>query len=328
MIMSDLYTTKTAALKATKADIVKLKTNNFYINDSKITEDDIGFSLPRDYPKLIPDCDFSISEDYMIYDENGVVEHMSFADKIETGYYMFQYDTNIKKFEIDMSNLKYGYGMFCNSDIEKFKSNMYYLENASSMFYNCRNLSSFETYPAPSNIDNQYCLQNLTDAYDMFVGTNISEIHLEMPSCSNAAGSFSRCPSLTSVYTSLADNCNCYNMFANSINLKEVAIGGGTIDNAERMFDNCCNLSHFNCQTSVLSNLNTYSYGMFRGCILDSDSVELILTGLRTVSSGDIYLGISNSAANTFNTMTGLLPSTNESTVNYKGWTITVKIND
>lgn len=329
MIMSDLYTTKTAALKAIKADVSKLKTKNFYINDTKITENDIGFSLPRDYPKLIPDCDFSISEDYMIYDENGVVEHMSFADKIETGYNMFQNDKNIKKFEFDMPNLKYGYSMFYNSDIEKFDGKLDNLINGNSMFSGCHNLSSFETNYISLSSDFYYYLPSLTSSYDMFKETNISDIKLEMRNCTYADGTFSCCPSLSRVYTSVANNCPCYRMFADSINLEAVWMKQGSVSDGIYMFGGCHNLSNFICQSDFFTNIYENSEGMFKGCKLDASSVERILNGLPTVSNGSIDIGISSNASETFGNITGTIPSpTMETTVNYKGWTITVKIND
>ena len=107
MATNNLYTTKTAALKATKADIRNLDVKKMLLNGQNI-EDLWGLNLPEDYKKFVTRCELPEDENWSIWDDTGNLLYMNFNDKIINGTNMFQNCDNLTTFTFDLGSLTNG----------------------------------------------------------------------------------------------------------------------------------------------------------------------------------------------------------------------------
>ena len=112
---------------------------------------------------------------------------------------------------------------------------------------------------------------------------------------------------------------NCYNLSSFKDPLTSLVDGNS-------MFLNCEKLTDFECDLSSLSD----GTNMFIGCMLNSASIEKILTTIPTYTTGSHKLGLTLltiEEANKFNEITGAsVEIGNIYNIEYKGWTITTYI--
>lgn len=228
--MASNYTTKTAALRATKADmnsakIKKLDASEINFKGQKI-EELWGLNLPEDYPKFVRRCELPSDENWALWSDNGDLLYMNFSDKIKCGTNMFCDCHNLTTFTSDLSSLTNGEYMFSGcSKLTTFTSDLSSLINGEYMFNYCSQLESF-------NSD----LSSLTDGYQMFD----SCVHFN---------------SFNSDLSSLTDGTHmfryCYKLTAFDADLSSLEIGNG-------MFQSC----RLNSKSieRILSTLPTYDY--------------------------------------------------------------------
>ena len=309
------YTTKTAALRATKADINKLDAKRMLLNGKNI-EELWGLNLPDDYKKFITRCELPEDENWAIWDDNGNLLYMNFSDKIINGSYMFYGCSNLSLFSYDLSSLTVAERMFQKcSNLSSFTSDLSSLTNGNNMFSTCSNLTTFTSD-----------LSSLTSGTYMFYScTNLSSFESDLSSLTVAERMFQFCSNLSSFESDLSSLTEGTYMFSGCSNLTTFTSDLTSLSDGSGMFSTCSNLSSFESDLSSLTNGNN----MFSGCILDSNSIENILTTIPTLTNAKtLTIGIRESAASKFAEITGLTPSTTEQTVSYKGWNVKVKIND
>lgn len=269
MATNNLYTTKTAALKATKADVNKLETKKLKVNgkdvatsvkhpnDTRevITENDLWGSwaeITKDGEIIFHDDEVtnpngnstwnrSITkvEDNKAYVGDTLVGDTLYGniqtENIANGYLMFDYCENLVLFDSDLSSLTSGYGMFRGCAFTSFNSDLSSLTTGNDMFGSCTNLTTFES---------------------------------NMSSLKNATQMFSGCTSLT--------------LFTSDLSKLEVGM---------TMFQSCENLTTFVSDLSSLTN----GYNMFFNCKLDTDSLMHIAETIRDVRN------LTNSGTNPWN---------------------------
>ena len=228
--MASNYTTKTAALRATKADmnsakIKKLDASEINFKGQKI-EELWGLNLPEDYPKFVRRCELPSDENWALWSDNGDLLYMNFSDKIKCGTEMFSNCVNLRTFNFDLSSLTNGFGMFHHcSNLTTFNSNLSSLTNGENMFYYCSNLTTFTS---------------------------------DLSSLTNGQSMFDMCPNLTTFTSDLSSLTNgpfmfryCYKLTAFDADLSSLEIG-------DAMFQSC----RLNSKSveNVLTSLPTYDY--------------------------------------------------------------------
>ena len=110
MSMASQYTTKTASLRATKADIKKLDAKQMMLNGENITEL-WGLNLPKDYKKLVTRCELPDDKNWMLLNDNGDLVYFNFSEKIKNGSGMFK-NAGLENFVYKLSSLTNGNEMF------------------------------------------------------------------------------------------------------------------------------------------------------------------------------------------------------------------------
>ena len=277
--MSDnFYTTKTAALKATKADIrnldakqIKLKDKNIldYIKEAEFNSYDTRDPQLKNDELDIWNTEISISEEGHI--EVKPLEHAlnnissnqlsTFGKGVKIinnelfdsdGNHLMYWQTdglteiNYKNYDPGRPPLRY---------LEQFDSNLSSLTNGTKMFANLKKFESFR-----SN------LSSLTNGTQMFMRCDLfTSFTSDLPSLTNGYMMFWACPFTT---------------FSSDIS---------SLMNGFWMFSDCSNLTFFN------SNLSSLTDGgmMFYGCKLDAQSVANIVHTLPThETGGNIDIGI------------------------------------
>ena len=192
------------------------------------------------------------------------------------------YNTNLTSFTSDLPNLTNGTYMFYKTNLTSFSSNLSSLTNGNSMFYECENLESF-TSDLPS-LTNGKCmfyrcyhlksftsdLSNLTNGYDMFYYTNLESFTSDLSSLTDGYDMFAYCP-LTSFSSALPSLTNGSGMFNNCNNLTSFSIDLSNLTHGSSMFGGCSNLKSF---SSNLSNLTNGKWMFYRSG-LESFSSDL-----------------------------------------------------
>ena len=296
--MSDLYTTKTATLKAIKADVrnldakkINLKGKDIleYINEATptikhandtretVTENDLwgqyietksdGTIIVHDDWVTNPGASnyspwhesITNVEDNKAYTSSGFYANIQ-TEKIKDGEYMFYFCSNLTSFNSDLSSLTNGYSMFYKcSNLTSFASGLSSLTNGYKMFNSCTNLTSFSSD-----------LSSLTNGYSMFYKcsnlTSFSSDSIGSPvklsSLTNGNSMFSYCSNLTSFTSDLSSMTNGSWMFNSCTNLTSFTSDLSSMTNGSSMFNKCSNLTSF---SSNLSSL-TSCYDMFNSC--------------------------------------------------------------
>ena len=202
---NNLYTTKTAALRATKADINKLDTKKMLLNGKNIleyikdatptikhsqdtretvTENDLwgqwvetkadGTIIIHDVTNYNGSKPWNTSitkvEDNKVYIGDTMWANVQ-TNKIKNGSLMFAFCSQLTSFNNDLSNLTNGGYMFafCSS-LTTFSSDLSSLVDGYSMFTNC-NLTTFTSD-----------LSSLTDGFSMFGGCNLTSFSSDLSS--------------------------------------------------------------------------------------------------------------------------------------------------
>lgn len=136
--MSDkLYTMKTAALKATTADIRNVNAKQISLNGENIA--DKFLNLPDDYKKLVSRCNLPDDKNWALWGDDGNLIYMNFSDKIINGSQMFFDMPQIKSFTCDLTSLVDGSDMFSGCVyLTKFDADISSLESGEGMFQDCK----------------------------------------------------------------------------------------------------------------------------------------------------------------------------------------------
>lgn len=287
MIMSDLYTTKTAALKATKADVSKLNTKSLKVNgkdvatsvkhpnDTRevITENDLWGSWAE-----IKDGEIIFHDDEITFEGLDMESYMNIV-KIENNK---AYNANGDLlFNIQTKNIRnypeYVFYFDSCTNLQTFESDLSSLVDGNVFFARCENLYKFKGD-----------LSSLEDGNEMFSMTSITSFDSKLPKLKIGSSMFSRAlqmenefecdfPSLTQAHF-MFEHCNI-SSFKGDLS---------SLINGRYMFSCCKNLSSF---TSDLSSLTNGSY-MFAGtngfleeerCKLDMDSLIHIAETIKDV---------------------------------------------
>lgn len=185
--------------------------------------------------------------------------------------------------DADASEITSGESMFHgNLVLASFTAELTSLTNGRSMFYNCPKLSLFTSE-----------LPNLTAGNNMFyMCSSLASFTSELPNLTDGSNMFDGCKAFTSWTVELPNLTNGYYMFST-----------------------CPKLSSFN---SVLSALNTAA-GMFHGCKLNNESLQNIVTTIKSWSSGThkITIGVNS------NLVTQAQQDEADTILTGKGWTVT-----
>ena len=296
------YTTKTAALKATKADINKLEAKKLKVNGKDVilsakhdndtretvTEDDLWGQYTE-----IKDGQVIVHDDYVInpwgnrawitsvnkVEKNKAYVNDTFCaniqtEKIKNGRYMFLACSNFTSFSSDLSSLTNGKQMFENcSNFTTFESNLSSLTNGEMMFSGCSALTTFTSQFLNSPIE----LRSLIRGYRMFKGcSNLEKFSFDLNSLTNGYEMFNNCSNLVTFIGDLSSLTNGNGMFSGCSNLEPFTPNLSSLTNGESMFKNCSKLTEF---TSDLSSLTNGPY-MFNNCTnltaFDSDLSSLV----------------------------------------------------
>ena len=264
---NNLYTTKTAALKATKADVTKLNVKTIFVGGENIL-DIIKRATPN--IKHSQDTRETVTENdlwgqYIETKSDGTV--IIHDDEVVNPNGNYAWNTSITKIEdnkayigdtlfanIQTENIKNDNGMFYNCNaLTTFTSDLSSLNRGHSMFRGCSNLTTF-------NCDDLSSLTNGTRMFDNC--SNLTSFTSDLSSLTYGNCMFSYCSNLTSFTSDLSSLTYggamfqyCSNLTSFTYDLSSLTYGGG-------MFDNCTNLTSF---TYDLSSL-TYGGGMFQYC--------------------------------------------------------------
>lgn len=267
---NDLYTTKTAALRATKADINKLDTKRMLLNGKNILDyiSDSEFNSYDTRDPQLKNDELDIWNTEISLSDNGHIEvkplehtkdtislnqsiTLKSAIKIIDNKVLGTNDNHLMYWHAD--GLTNGNLMFFSStQLTTFSSDLSSLTNGDSMFADCYNLTSFSSD-----------LSSLTNGYFMF----------------------NSCSKLTSFSSDLSSLTDGRSMFMRLIAPSIPTPPGVTAPPTPSV----------TYLTSFPSNLSSLMYGqdMFSGCNLDAKSVANIVHTLPThESNGSITIGI------------------------------------
>ena len=299
------YTTKTAALKATKADINKLDAKKMLLNGKNILDyiSDSEFNSydTRD-PQLKNDeldlwnTEINLSDNGHIevkpqvhsvkYDNGFIYEvitetqlnSLKTAVKVIDNEVLGANDEHIMYWQTD--GLTHAVSMFdfCEN-LTTFSSDLSSLTCGAEMFYCCNNLTTF-------NSD----LSSLTEGDNMFNECeNLISFSCDLPKLKVGFNMFFGCSKLTTFTPDLPSLTDGESMFMRCSSLTSFSSDLSSLTDGSSMFEDCNNLVSF---TSNLSSLTTGVY-MFDGCKLDAQSVANIVHTLPThETNGTIYIGI------------------------------------
>ena len=318
---NNLYTTKTAALKATKADVTKLNVKTIKVNGKDVAT---SVKHPNDTREVITENDLwgswaEIKDGEIIFHEDEIVnpniddrdawnynitkveDNKAYegdtlygniqTEKIKYGNYLFQSCHDLRSFESDLSSVMDGNSMFYNCGLLSFASDLSSLINGTWMFTNCTNLTTFTSD-----------LSSLINGQDMFDSCyNLTTFTSDLSSLINGNGMFgeTNLESFTSDLSSLTDGRY---MFSWCSNLTTFSSNLGSLTNGVQMFAYCHNLTTFSSNLGSLtkgehmfnscSNLTTFTsdlgsltngWDMFVNCQLDTDSLIHIAETIKDV---------------------------------------------
>ena len=284
--MSDLYTTRTANLRATKADFGKIDSKRIDLNGKDILDyiSDSEFDSYDTRDPQLKNDELDIWNTAISLSEEGHIEVKPFEHTIQSlssnkKYYIGRsakiidnealdyYDNHIMYWQTDgltdgssLSLNDYigdnGIASSFSQNIRIFSSDLSSLTNGDFMFSFCSKLTAFSSD-----------LSSLTNGSAMFDNcSNLTAFSSDLSSLTNGDFMFNYCSALTSF----------------SSNLSSLMSGF-------RMFENCSNLTSFSSDLSSLTN----GSAMFSSCKLDAQSVASIVHTLPThESNGFIYIGI------------------------------------
>lgn len=271
--MANTYTTKTASLKATRADVNNLSTKKIKVNGKdvvtgvkvedtreRITEHDLwsnaievqGNEIIINNQKLSNpniETESPWRSGITTVFQNGAYDSLGFycnieTDKIVNGDYMFSNGSKLIEFNSDLSSLESGYRMFYNNTkFESFEAKTPKLQNGSEMFYGCTAFQAFEGV-----------FDELENGDRMFEGcTSLTEVKIRVPKLKTAQRMFANAHlgrGLSLMYQAL----DCEEMplledgrymFENCKYLYKINTNFPKLEDGRYMFKNCTELSHF-----------------------------------------------------------------------------------
>ena len=311
------YTTKTASLRATQADVRTLDTKKLFIdgvnindlikngqvtilddrgtlaNDeldiwrSNVSTDEQGNVIVREYPQK-----FEISIDNMSSTQKSTLES---AVKVENNQVLGADNTHLMFFETNA--LTNGHHMFTYSSLESFSGDLSSLVNGQSMFGDAK-LNSFSGD-----------LSSLTNGRLMFAGTSLASFSGDLSSLVNGESMFgynSHFESFSGDLSSLVDGSSMFN----TTSLTSFSGDLSNLVNGEQMFDQS-SLESFSGDLSSLTNgrymfsstslasfsgdLSSLTDGsfMFHNNKLDAPSIANIIHTINTpTTKGTITIGL------------------------------------
>lgn len=233
--MATNYTTRTAALKATKADINNLNVKKLFLGGENILE-----IIKKATPtiKHSQDTRETVTENdlwgqYIETTSDGTI--IVHDDWVTNPNGSSAWNTSITKVEDNKAHTSSGF--YANIQTEKIKDGSY-------MFSSCKNLTLF----SPD-------LSSLTNGDSMFVGcTNLTTFSSDLPNLVNGEYMFRFCDNLTTFSSGLSSLENGNTMFASCSNLKSFNSDLSSLTYGDSMFTYCSKLTTFNSDLSSLTN--------------------------------------------------------------------------
>ena len=310
---NNLYTTKTAALKATKADINKLDAKKMLLNGKNILEyikDNSTIILDERGTKA--DDELDIWNSYVTKDENGNVivnknakpkEHTyeemtdeqkelllnSAAQVIDNevldtdGNHLMYWQTDgltnamYKVDEDNDDNPDLILSVFCHYEYANDQLSNLNLTTFSSDLHSLTN--GHRMFQGCSQLTTfSSDLSILTDGYAMFNGcVTLTSFDSDLSSLTDGREMFCYCENLTSFSSNLRSLTDGTGMFATCNNLTSFSSDLSSLTTAERMFESCSNL------TSFTSNLSSLTDG---GFMFDYSGIESFSSDLSSLTNG------------------------------------------
>ena len=261
---NNLYTTKTAALKATKADINKLETKKIKVNGKDVAT---SVKHPNDTREVITENDL----------------WGSWAEITKDGEIIFHddYIYNTIKSNTDNMYIEEWQNQNWNREITKVEDNKGFIndtlygniqcekiKDGSRLFYNCNELVSFTSD-----------LSSLTNGNSMFsYSEKLAEFSSDLSSLTDGNSMFMICSNLTTFSSDLSSLTNGSNMFKCCTNLASFSSDLPSLTDSGDMFYYCDNLTIFSSDLSSLTN----GYYMFYGC----DNLTIFSSDLSSLTNG------------------------------------------
>ena len=215
---NNLYTTKTAALKATKADINKLDAKKMLLNGKNILD-------------YISDSEFNS------YDTR---------------------DPQLKNDELDIWNTEISLSDNGHIEVKPFEHNYSYLSNTGKLEItrgsSCVHVIDNEILDA----NNEHVMYWQTDGFTSsehahVFGKNINTFNSDLSKMTNGDSMFSYCENLESFTSDLSSLTNGDSMFYLCSALTTFSSDLSSLTDGASMFNNCSNLKSFNSNLSSLT---------------------------------------------------------------------------
>lgn len=226
--MSKNYTTKTANLRATKADIGVLNVKRLKILEGADLD---GIVLPTDYYQFIGRTSLSADEKYTLLNDDAKEIYYTYKQtvtKLIDGTKMYMNATNLETWSDNLQYLEIGDNMFAKSSIITFDTTLPSLVNGDEMFANS-SLSNFSTTELPL----------IESAIGMFRGCPLSEsMNVSAPMLTTTTQMFANSGTEDNginVTISLTRLDDCDEMFINSF-IDTATISSSDALNANKMF--------------------------------------------------------------------------------------------
>lgn len=159
------YTTKTASLRATKANIGNLTVKKLVVLEENNRDDD-GITLPDDYYKFIGRTSLNPSMSYALLDDSGreiYSNNKPNIKKLIDGSKLYYNNRTLETWVDSLQHLEIAENMFANSSLVTFDTFLPMLRNGQNMFAN----SDLKTF-------NCTTLATLTNGNGMFMGTPLT----------------------------------------------------------------------------------------------------------------------------------------------------------
>ena len=288
---NNLYTTKTAALKATKADISKLDAKKLLLNGKNILDyiSESGFNSYDTRDPQLKNDELDIWNTEISLSDNGHIEVKPHAHSVKNRAYDYSKNEYIYTYEgmteIQHNTLKTAVKVIDNEVLgENDEHIMYWQTDGMTNSWNIFGSSDSISSPLTSFSSD---LSSLTNGNSMFYNTNLSEFTSDLSSLTDGSGMFGRTNNLQTLKNDMPKLINGSQMFHPSA-LKTFIGDLSSLERGWEMFRRT-KIESF---TSDLSSL-TNGRGMFSECKLDAQSVANIVHTLPTIeSNGEITIGI------------------------------------
>ena len=280
--MAKNYTTQTASLKATIADVRNLDAKKLTLNGKNILDyiSESGFDSYDTRDPQLKNDELDIWNTKISLSDNGHIEVKPHVHSIENREWDDSKNEYVYTFEgiteNQLNTLLQAVKVIDNEVLGENDEHIMFwqtdgLTEGEEMFYNI-NLTSF-------NSD----LSSLTNGKQMFnYCLNLSEFSSDLSSLTNGDCMFEGCYNLTTFDSDSSNLTNSHQMFNGCYNLKSFNCELSNLTNGSGMFYCCGNLTSF---TSNLSSLTDglqmfFGNGSYDSCKLDAQSVANIVHSL------------------------------------------------